>query len=75
MHLYCLNVKRQMVQIKSFDPGGWTYCACTALYLTLLRASLHESDKADVADDFFVGLTYAGQAYFSCGTKLSKYFE
>ena len=61
VHLYCLNVKRQMVQMKSFDPGGWTYCACTALYLTLLRVSLHESDKADVADEFFVGLTYAGQ--------------
>ena len=34
---------------------------------------MHESDKADVADEFFVGLTYAGQTYFSCGTKLSKY--
>ena len=61
MHLYCLNVKRQIVQMKSFDPGG---CACTVLYLTLLRASLHESDKADVADEFFVGFTYAGQTYF-----------
>ena len=53
MHLYCLNVKRQMVQMKLFDPGVWTYCACTPLYLTLLRASLHDSEKADVADELF----------------------
>ena len=43
-----------------FRSWGWTYCACTALYLTLLRASLHESDKADVAHEFFVGLIHAG---------------
>ena len=72
MHLHSLNVERQMIQMKSSNPGSWTYCSCTALYLTLLRASLHKSDKADVADEFFVGLTYAGQNYFSCGTKLSK---
>ena len=73
MHLYCLNVKRQMVQMKSFDPGGWTYCACTALYLTLLRASLHESDKADVADEsFLLVLPMQVELIFCGGTKLSK---